>query len=131
VTTRREFPNSLQSIAQARHFAIDALAELPEPLVENATLIVSELATNCLRHAQTAFDVDIVISGGQVQISVTDSGEGEPEMRSPAPTDHSGRGLRIVELLATEWGIAPATPQRGKTVWFRLTVDDQSREGAG
>jgi len=55
----------LHSIAQARHFAADALAELPQPLVETATLIVSELATNCLRHAQTAFDVDIVISASR------------------------------------------------------------------
>jgi anti-sigma regulatory factor (Ser/Thr protein kinase) len=130
VSTRQEFPNSLQSIAQARHFAADVLSELPAPVVESATLVVSELATNCLRHAQTGFGIDIDVGERQVQISVSDSGGGEPEMQSPGPTDHSGRGLRIVALLATEWGITPSSPRRGKTVWFRLAIEDHAAEDA-
>jgi anti-sigma regulatory factor (Ser/Thr protein kinase) len=127
---RQEFPNSLQSIGKARHYAADTLRDLPSSLVESAILIVSELATNSLRHAQTGFALVIDLDDAQLQIAVTDFGAGEPAMQSPGPTDHSGRGLRIVELLAADWGITPSTPLEGKTVWFRLTIEDRRREDA-
>jgi hypothetical protein len=42
-------------------------------------------------------------------------------MRSPAPEDVSGRGLRIVDMLAARWGVR-YDADAGKTVWFTLTT---------
>ena len=45
---------------------------------------------------------------------------GEPCLRSPEPSDLTGRGLLIVDALASAWGVEyRGTP--GKTVWFAIT----------
>ena len=79
--------------------------------------MVSELATNCIRHANVGFELTVMRSGGQIRVEVTDAARGEPTMRSPGPEDPSGRGLLIVNMLSTSWGVEHA-PVRGKTVWF-------------
>ena len=39
--------------------------------------------------------------------------------RSPKPTDPSGRGLKIVDMLSAGWGVDPIAAH-GKTVWFTI-----------
>jgi hypothetical protein len=41
-----------------------------------------------------------------------------PRIRTAAETDEGGRGLYLVEQLATRWGSRP-TPE-GKAVWFEM-----------
>jgi anti-sigma regulatory factor (Ser/Thr protein kinase) len=123
----RTFPAIPQSVHAARRFAIDALAGLPADALEAIELMVSELATNCIRHERTSFYVTVSTMQRVIRVEVTDSGSGMPTMRSPGPNDPSGRGLQIVDMLSDEWGIEPEVPA-GKTVWFSLTV--QPRDGA-
>ena len=87
--------------------------------------MVSELATNSIRHAATSFTVIVERVPGMVRVEVIDSGEGEPKMRAPAVSDPTGRGLRIVEELADDWGVVP-TPD-GKMVWFVLMTPSDAR----
>ena len=132
MTRMRTFPAIPQSVLAARRFATDALAGLPAGALEAAELMVSELATNCIRHERTSFYVRISQSPREVRVEVTDSGSGMPTMRSPGPNDPSGRGLQIVDMLSDDWGIELEVPS-GKTVWFSLTVDrrDEEPEPAG
>jgi serine phosphatase RsbU (regulator of sigma subunit) len=44
-----------------------------------------------------------------------------PRLRTAAATDEGGRGLYLVEQLATRWGSRP-TPE-GKAVWFEIPLD--------
>jgi hypothetical protein len=44
-----------------------------------------------------------------------------PRLRTARATDEGGRGLYLVEQLATRWGSRP-TPE-GKAVWFELPLD--------
>ncbi|MBV9381095.1 MAG: SpoIIE family protein phosphatase [Streptosporangiaceae bacterium] len=44
-----------------------------------------------------------------------------PRLRSAGATDEGGRGLYLVEQLATRWGSRP-TPE-GKAVWFEMPLD--------
>ena len=44
-----------------------------------------------------------------------------PRLRSARATDEGGRGLYLVEQLATRWGSRP-TPE-GKAVWFEIPLD--------
>ncbi len=83
-------------------------------------LIVSELATNAVIHAGTGFEVRIrEDSDGCVHGSVTDTGGGIPNVeRQLLPLGEHGRGLRIVERLATAWGTEWLAD--GKRVWFEL-----------
>jgi anti-sigma regulatory factor (Ser/Thr protein kinase) len=95
--------------------------------VEAAELMASELATNCVRHAHTGFEMTIH-SDGQIRVEVRDTGEGRPKLLSPTPREVSGRGLRIVEAMSDDWGVIPAS--NGKAVWFTLSQRDAPREVA-
>jgi hypothetical protein len=100
------------------------LGEHPVDVVEAAELLTSELATNCVRHAHTAFEL-AVDARAEIRIEVRDTGEGHPELRSPTPHDASGRGLRIVEAMASAWGVSPSAS--GKVVWFTLAEQSHAR----
>ena len=117
----RSFPYAPESAAAARRFAIEALADTPADVLEAVELMVSELATNCIRHAHTAFSLALRYASGRLRVEVTDHSSGNPEMRSPGPDDPTGRGLQIVNMLSDDWGV-DRTAEARKTVWFTLTI---------
>jgi anti-sigma regulatory factor (Ser/Thr protein kinase) len=80
--------------------------------------MVSELATNAVKHAHSDFKISIDDSGGEIRVEVSDTGRGQFVLRSPASLEPSGRGLRIVEALSGAWGTAESP--HGKSVWFAL-----------
>jgi anti-sigma regulatory factor (Ser/Thr protein kinase) len=80
--------------------------------------VVSELASNAVRHARTAFSVTIRCDRSGVEIAVHDASPAQPIVRSPGPEALSGRGLRLIAEIAEAWGIE-WTPA-GKTVWAHL-----------
>ena len=83
-------------------------------------LLTSELVTNAVLHAATPFDVTVAMDDGGVRVTVVDgAGAHAPQVQHPAPTDTNGRGLLIVEHLATAWG-TDDTDHGGKAVWFTL-----------
>jgi anti-sigma regulatory factor (Ser/Thr protein kinase) len=128
VTSARRFPCRAESVAAARHFIRDVLQNRPRELVEAAELMTSELATNCVRHAHSDFELAIHDSREEIRVEVSDSGQGQPTLRSPTPQEHSGRGLLIVEELSTSWGVIPSP--NGKLVWFTLPQDTSTSEMA-
>jgi anti-sigma regulatory factor (Ser/Thr protein kinase) len=105
-------------VPAARRFVRDALREQSRDLLEAVELMASELATNCVRHAQTCFELIIDDAHSKIRVEVRDAGQGRPVPRSPAPTDRTGRGLRIVEAMADAWGVDLSSS--GKTVWFTV-----------
>lgn len=121
MSTNASFPCDPRSVPGARRFIREVLSPWPRETIEVAELMVSELATNCIRHAGTGFEL-LVCAGEEIRVEVSDSGEGTPRVLTPRPTDPSGRGLRIVEGLSRRWGISER-PQ-GKTVWFTLLAPD-------
>ena len=117
----RTFPHEPESVPAARRFATGVLRDVSTDTLEAVELMVSELATNCIRHTDSGFDLTITRAGGDIRVEATDGAGGRPEMRSPKPTDPSGRGLKIVDMLSAKWGVQQRTSV-GKTVWF--TVPD-------
>jgi len=85
-------------------------------------LLVSELATNSVRHAAAGFTLAIDRTPDRIRVAVSDTGAGRPEKRSPDPVEPSGRGLLIVEALSDDWGTTPAPDGAGKTVWFEIAT---------
>lgn len=97
--------------------------------------MLSELATNAVQHARTAFEVAIWVTpqaeGHAVLVRVTDGATGCPVARdAPADASH-GRGLRIVESLAAGWGVEVPQGRPGKTVWFKANVGPAVAAGDG
>jgi anti-sigma regulatory factor (Ser/Thr protein kinase) len=113
----RRFRGEAQSVSAAREFVRDALQDQSREVLEAAELMVSELATNCVLHARTDFELAIQ-SRGEIRVEVRDTGPGQPVPQSPKPQEPSGRGLRIVEAMSSTWGVVPS--RDGKTVWFTL-----------
>jgi anti-sigma regulatory factor (Ser/Thr protein kinase) len=94
----------------------------PDIRCQDAELVISELVTNALRHGLG----EIVVRGSltdddELQVSVTDSGQELPEIQPIDPDRVGGVGLRIVDRLATDWGVASFPG--GKTVWAILVTD--------
>jgi anti-sigma regulatory factor (Ser/Thr protein kinase) len=125
----RTFPAIPQSVHAARRFATDTLTGSPTSTVEAVELMVSELATNCIRHERTSFHITILGSTQEIRVEVTDSGSGTPTMRSPGPDEPSGRGLQIVDMLSNSWGVEPEDPA-GKTVWFTMPASTELRSAS-
>jgi hypothetical protein len=124
----RTFPHEPQSVPAARRFATSALSGASQETLEAVELMVSELATNCIRHTDSGFDLTIIRNGPDIRVEATDHAGGVPTMRSPEPTDPSGRGLKIIDMLSAGWGVQSGAPE-GKTVWF--TISDATPAVAG
>jgi Signal transduction histidine kinase len=130
MTDERTFPSAPVSIPQARRYTMNALTGVAPEVAEVATLLVSELATNSVRHAATEFTVSIDRDPDGIRIAVTDAGDAQPRLRSPGPLEHSGRGLQIVSALADDWGVTEMVDRPGKTVWFVVAVPpDRAHDG--
>ncbi|QFY05348.1 ATP-binding protein [Nonomuraea phyllanthi] len=118
----RSFLGSTVSITEARRFVTTFLKGWPD--VATAELIVSELATNAIRHSASGrfggrFLVTIRGNGHRVWIGVLDEGgPGRPRIFPEYPELEGGRGLRIVSEMATDWGVQG--DHRGRTVWASL-----------
>lgn len=95
------------------------------PLVEDATLVVSELVTNAVVHARPDIVLSLHRHGSAVRGEVVDHGPVWKESRPVAVDDlgaESGRGLAIVDALAYRWGVDPLPSMGGKVAWFMLTA---------
>lgn len=118
-----EFPWNGRSPGQARHFVIDTLAAWGFcAIIDDAAVIITELATNAVLHAQTGFSV--VVSRrpeGMVRIAVRDASLVRPQPRRAGPLETSGRGLRLVAALAARWG-SGVVPD-GKEIWAELPAE--------
>ena len=107
-----------RSVGGARGFVTDVLTEHDLPLlVDDVRLVVSELATNALVHAQTAFTVKLrTAMGPAVVLEVGDGSCAGPVLVASTVLDTSGRGMAIVEALTQDWGI-DVYEAGGKSVW--------------
>ncbi|HTX30370.1 MAG TPA: ATP-binding protein [Solirubrobacteraceae bacterium] len=117
----RTFPHRPESITRARRFVNDALEDVPPKLRDIVVLMVSELATNCIRHTKSGFELTLRQTGEEIFVEAVDRGDGHPTMRTPAPTDPSGRGLQIIDIFSTTWG--HENRPEGKAVWFSLSLE--------
>lgn len=131
MSTERTFANSVASIGRARRFAVDALRDADPEVVDAVAVMVSELATNSVRHAASDFVVSVDCDAELIRVAVADAGDRLPSLRTPEPGEHSGRGLQIVRALADEWGVSENVAGPGKTVWFVLATRASSAQRAG
>lgn len=82
-------------------------------------LVVSELVTNAIQHANTDIEIFLAADSGRLRVGVRDRDPAPPVTRSTPPDAPGGRGLRVVEALARSSGAFP-TVDGGKFVWAVL-----------
>ena len=82
------------------------------------SLLVSELVTNAIRHADSEVEVAVRLLPEALRVEVGDTGQGTPTVVEAAPDAEQGRGLAMVEALAAAWGVEPEND--GKIVWFEI-----------
>jgi anti-sigma regulatory factor (Ser/Thr protein kinase) len=113
-----QLPGDLESPGQARSLVGQALLLFPDETMAVAQLLTSELVTKAVVHARCALDLLIELAEFGVRISVADSSGIEPERRAQSVDGVGGRGLALVEVLASRWGWERVPG--GKRVWFEL-----------
>jgi len=141
-------PHGPESVSAARRRLRKDLAgkQVPDVVIDDAVLILSELLSNACRHARPleavpdagerterseyqdghAEDGRVVVgwelhSDGLLTVEVTDGGgPTRPRRGSPSLTARGGRGLGIVGQLASDWGVRDAPGE--VTVWAVLPV---------
>jgi anti-sigma regulatory factor (Ser/Thr protein kinase) len=120
---------------QARELVREAVGE-GHPFAGDAELITSELVTNAVTHTRSgkpggSLVLAVRAHPDQVQILVRDSGGPSAPTRTSAADlgGEHGRGLAIVNALATEWG-SHASPS-GRATWCRLSRDRTPGRTAG
>jgi anti-sigma regulatory factor (Ser/Thr protein kinase) len=131
---RVRFATDPASVPGARRFVSDGLASWGlEELVEDVSLCVTELAANAALHSAGSF-MSVVLTAGEhgVRVSVEDDGpvptaavapRADFAAREPVTDDvrdepTTGRGLAIVDVLATSWGVEDTAG--GKRVWAQF-----------
>ncbi|WP_346168070.1 ATP-binding SpoIIE family protein phosphatase [Streptomyces javensis] len=122
--------HDVQRVRELRHHLRDLVSDWGlAPLVEDLQLLVSEVVTNALIHAHSEVDLRIREQAGRLRVDVRDSDPHPPipaanlELEEAGDDEaESGRGLVIVDAVASAWGSSPAG--RGKTTWFELTVPE-------
>lgn len=114
----RVFPATADAPGQARRFVAGLLPASEGELCDTAQLVVTELATNAVTHARSAFSVAVSVLPHVLRIAVRDASAEDPESRLPSAEDTSGRGLLVVDAVAFRWGVRPLTD--GKAVWAEI-----------
>src|SRR4051794_13738457 len=103
-----------ESVRQARRAL--ARAGIDPDIDHTVSLLTSEVVTNAIRHAAAHGDIQMAAAfePGYARIEVLDRGPGfAPRVRH----GHGGFGLRLVEKLASRWGVERAA---GTLVWFEV-----------
>ena len=101
----------------ARNFVTEHLADLADD--GTLALLASELVTNGVLHART--HLRFGLTAGKDRVLVTCGDDDPTGAPMVPPTDHgrpSGRGLMLVDAMASQWGVFRS--EGGKTVWFTL-----------
>lgn len=123
----QQFPSTPRGARLARRLVVRRLEEWGCPPASDASctvaLLVAELASNAVRHGRVPgrdFRLRLALETPTrtIRIEVSDAREDRlPAVPSTLTADdESGRGLLLVDLLATRWGTTPRMPV-GKTVW--------------
>lgn len=95
-------------------------SDLDDPLVENMRLLVTELVTNCVRHAEARqIELVVIVAAKRVRVEVENLGDSfVPTPRAAGAERESGWGLFLVERLSESWGVLD---EDGRTrVWFEM-----------
>lgn len=92
-------------------------------MLEDAVVLVSEVVTNAVRHGRPGIGFQLLVADSPqaLRVRITDRGDNFSTLVRPAGLDAvGGRGLLVLDALASSWGMVENDPPPGKMVWFEL-----------
>ncbi|MDP9116801.1 MAG: ATP-binding protein [Actinomycetota bacterium] len=115
-------PASAEAPKLAREFVHTHRDGLTAEIIADAQLLVSEVVTNAVRHGRPDITLAMRLTPPGLAIVVADTGAALPVVPEAPPglARPSGRGLLILDAVATAWGVTPSASRPGKAVWFEL-----------
>ena len=117
-----ELPPLRSSVSTARHVLQQLLRAWHAPQDhDDAALLVTELVSNVIDHVggEATLTVEVDSSAEWLRVGVVDGSAVPPVVQELDQDRPRGRGLRMLQLIATRWGSSEAGD--GKRVWFELT----------
>ena len=98
-------------------------------VLDDAMLLISELVTNSVLHGGPPIVLAIECDGEGLHVRVRDGSSVAPTAASAGQDDESGRGLSLVQLISSTWGVEPVADDYGvgKEVWFELRAQGNRR----
>ncbi|WP_327341015.1 SpoIIE family protein phosphatase (plasmid) [Streptomyces sp. NBC_01324] len=111
-----------EGLSDARTIVRQALTDWGmAELADDAELVTGELLVNVLLHTEGGAVLTLEVLPEpvrRVRLSVQDRSSAWPRRRTPGETATSGRGLLLLDAVATRWGIEPRG--EGKAVWCEI-----------
>ncbi|WP_030757747.1 SpoIIE family protein phosphatase [Streptomyces griseus] len=122
-----------QGLSDARAAVGQALRDwgMPE-LSDDAELLTGELLVNVLLHTEGGAVLTLEVLPEpvrRVRLSVQDRSSAWPRRRTPGEAATSGRGLLLMDALASRWGVEPRG--EGKAVWCEIGPARVGADAAG
>jgi hypothetical protein len=105
---------------EARQFVCDVIAPWGG-VRPDAALLTSEVVTNAISHGEGDVLLRVRRDGPRALVEVHDHSSEPPKLQPPDPRRAGGNGLRIVEALASCWGVTQIEDD-GKIVWFEIPL---------
>ncbi|WP_405840774.1 ATP-binding protein [Streptomyces platensis] len=123
------FPGDSRCPGRARRALRDQLHvwRISGEPAHSAELLLSELVTNAVQaQASAAPEVGVRFAwaDGRLRLEVRDASDELPVMNDAEEDEECGRGLMLVDALASGWGVD--RDGTGKVVWAELAVCDAS-----
>jgi anti-sigma regulatory factor (Ser/Thr protein kinase) len=121
MVAERETPTSItlpalpEAPRMARSFVRSALGAADQDTLDRVALCVSELVTNAVDHARPPIELRVDCRDDRLRIEVHDASPHQPERREVSPSSLRGRGMHLVAVAASNWGVD--TFPSGKSVW--------------
>lgn len=121
-TVRVDVPRERALLVDVRSQARSAMRSwmLLDEVVDTATVVASELATNALVHGRGRVELRLRLTRDRLVVESVDSGHHMPRRRRAGDEDEGGRGLHLVAELADRWGFR--STEEGKVVWAEIDL---------
>ena len=114
-------PAEVGRVRRAIRAALSSWSCFPH-VVEDTVLLASELVGNAIKHGpQALVTVNLLELADRLLLEVTDASPALPKVHQPLPEDEQGRGMYLVQTVASAWGTR-REPTGGKTTWCTITL---------
>lgn len=122
-----ELEGTPEAALAARRALLARESALPDSVRDDVLLLMTELVTNAVRHADAGPDRMVRLEVRQrrdaVRVSVCDEGPGfAPEATCSSPGETGGWGLVLVERIADRWAVTRTAT--GTCVWFEIRYEE-------
>ena len=109
-------------VARARRHVAEVFHDVDDEVRSTLQVLTSEVVTNAIAHGGGEIVLRTSRVAGEAHVEVLDGSAQEPRLGSAEPDAEGGRGLMLVEALASAWGVRRPADRGGKAVWFTVRV---------